>query len=150
MLRLFFRSFFIFFLLISSSQNLFAEIVNKIEIDGNSRISSETIKMFTGVSINDDLSENDLNQILKNLYDSNFFENVSVKIENNILTINVKENPIIQNLNYEGIKSDKLLSDLKSNVILKSRSSFDEVTLKKDEKKNKSIFKGIRVLFCRD
>ena len=149
MLRLFFRSFFIFFLVISSSQNLFAEIVNKIEIDGNSRISSETIKMFTGVSINDDLSENDLNQILKNLYDSNFFENVSVKIENNILTINVKENPIIQNINYEGIKSDKLLSDLKSNVILKSRSSFDEVTLKKDIDKIKTFLKNVGYYFSK-
>ena len=40
--------------------------------------------MFSGVSINDDLSDNDLNKILKNLYDSNFFELVSVKIENNM------------------------------------------------------------------
>ena len=49
-----------------------AEIVNKIEIQGNIRISDETIKMFSGVSIKDDLSDNDLNRILKNLYESNF------------------------------------------------------------------------------
>ena len=89
--------------------------------------------MFSGVSEKDDLSENDLNQVLKNLYDSNFFELVSVKLENNTLTINVKENPIIQNINYEGIKSDDLLSDLKKNVVLKSRSSFNEILLKKDK-----------------
>ena len=30
-----------------------------------------------------------------------------------ILIIKVKENPIIQNINYEGIKSSKILEDLK-------------------------------------
>ena len=112
-----------------------AEIVSKIIIEGNNRISSETVKMFSGVSEKDDLIENDLNQVLKNLYDSNFFELVSVKLENNILLITVKENPIIQNINYEGIKSDNLLSDLKKNVVLKSRSSFNEIILRKDQNK---------------
>ena len=51
-----------------------AEIVKEINVEGNQRVSSETIKMFTGVSINDDLSENDLNQILKKLYNTNFFD----------------------------------------------------------------------------
>ena len=50
-----------------------AEIVNKIEIQGNIRISDETIKMFSGVSLKDDISESDLNQILKKLYETNFF-----------------------------------------------------------------------------
>ena len=102
-----------FFLLISFDSFLKAEIVSKITIEGNNRISPETIKMFSGVSEKDDLSENDLNQVLKNLYDSNFFELVTVTLENNILIIKVKENPIIQNINYEGIKSTELLSNLK-------------------------------------
>ena len=148
MLKLFLKSlFFIFFFFISFISNLTAEIVSKIEINGNSRISSETVKMFSGVSINDELNGDDINQILKNLYDSNFFETVSVKIENNILTINVKENPIIQNINYEGIKSDKLLTDLKLNVILKSRSSFNEVTLKKDTERIKNFLKNVGYYF---
>ena len=125
-----------------------AEIVNKIKIEGNNRISSETIKMFSGVSINDDLSDNDLNKILKNLYDSNFFELVSVKVENNILVINIKENPIIQNINYEGIKSKTILSDLKKSVILKSRSSFNKVLLKKDEKKINTFLKALGYYFA--
>ena len=51
--------------LFSINSILKAEIINKIEIEGNNRISSETIKMFSGVSIKDDLSDNDLNKILK-------------------------------------------------------------------------------------
>jgi len=128
-----------FSLLLSFNTFLKAEIVSKITIEGNNRISPETIKMFSGVSEKDDLSESDLNQVLKNLYDSNFFELVSVKLENNTLTISVKENPIIQNINYDGIKSTELLSDLKKNVVLKPRSSFNEIFLKKD-KDNITIF----------
>ena len=135
------------FLLTSFNTFLKAEIVSKILIEGNNRISPETIKMFSGVSKNDDLSENDLNLILKNLYDSNFFELVSIKLENNTLTIDVKENPIIQNINYEGIKSDNLLSNLKKNVILKSRSSFNEIILKKDKERITNFLKNLGYYF---
>ena len=134
------RSILIFFFLILTNV-LKAEIVKEINIQGNQRISSETIKMFTGVSINDDLSENDLNQILKKLYNTNFFDNVSVRFLNETLVVIVKENPIIQNINYEGIKSSKILEDLKSNSLLKSRSSFNEILLDKDKKKIKSFLK---------
>ena len=138
-----------FFLLVSSNTFLKAEIVSKITIEGNNRISQETIKMFSGVSEKDDLSDSDLNQVLKNLYDSNFFELVSVKLENNTLTIIVKENPIIQNINYEGIKSKNLLSDLKKTVSLKTRSSFNEIILKKDKDKIINFLKNMGYYFSK-
>ncbi len=130
---------FLFFFFITN--NLKAELVENINIEGNQRISSETIKMFAGVSTNEDLSENDLNQILKKLYNTNFFDTVSVKIFNKTLLINVKENPIIQNINYEGIKSSTILKELKKNIVLKPRSSFNEVLLEKDKKRIKNFLK---------
>ena len=136
-----------FFFLISPYTFLKAEIVSKIIIEGNDRISSETIKMFSGVSKNEDLSESDLNIILKNLYDTNFFELVTIKLENNILLINIKENPIIQTIYYEGIKSDELLSDLKKSLVLKSRSSFNEIILKKDKERITNFLKNLGYYF---
>ena len=148
MFKSFFKLSFIFFILFFSINSfLRAEIINKIEIRGNDRISSETINMFAGISLKDDLNENDLNNILKSLYDSNFFEQVSVKLENNTLLISVKENPIIQNIDYVGIKSDTLLLDLKKNVLLKSRSSFNEITLKKDKENITKFLKDIGYYF---
>ena len=140
--------FLIFFSLTFSSWAK-AEQIQKIDIVGNERISIETIKMFSGVSINDDLSQNDLNEILKKLYKTNFFELVSVKISNKILIIKVKENPIIQNISYNGIKSSQILKNLKENIILKSRSSFNEVLLNKDKKQIKSFLKGIGYYFSK-
>ena len=140
--------FVIFFSLILSSW-LRAEVIDKINIEGNQRISSESIKMFAGVSVSDDLSESDLNEILKKLYNTNFFDLVSVKILKNELVIKVKENPIIQNITFEGIKSSKILDELGKNIVLKSRSSFNEVLLNKDRKNIKSYLKEKGYYFSR-
>ena len=143
MSKLFFKiKLLLIFILFIFTSVLRAEVINEINIEGNKRISSETIKMFSGVSIKSDLSENDLNKILKQLYQTNFFDFVSVKIENKILIIKVKENPIIQNINYEGIKSSEMLDDLKKDIFLKTRSSFNQVLLEKDMKNIKSFLKN--------
>ena len=60
---LFFFIFFIFF------ANIKAEIVNEVQIQGNKRISNETIKIYGDINVNKDYSKKDLNQILKNLYE---------------------------------------------------------------------------------
>jgi len=134
--------------LILSINNLKAETINKIIVEGNDRISPETVIMFSGVSVNDDLSENNLNQVLKQLYGSNFFELVSVKIENNILRIKVKEYPIIQNVIYEGIESDEMLEKVKKEVNLKSRSSFNEILLIKDKESIAGTLKNLGYYFA--
>ena len=68
----------IFFFYLISSFPSNGEIVKKIEILGNERISNETIIVFAKTNVNDDLKVNDINLILKALYDSNFFDDVSV------------------------------------------------------------------------
>ena len=55
----------------------FAEVIKKIEIIGNERIPDATIKALSSVKINQVITENDLNNITKDLYESNFFENRS-------------------------------------------------------------------------
>jgi len=131
------------------TSTLKAEIIEEINIEGNQRISEETIKMFAGVNITDDISQVDLNKILKRLYDTNFFDLVSVKISNKILIVTVKENPIIQNINFNGIKSSKILDDLKKNTELKSRSSFNEILLEKDKKEIRNFLKNIGYYFSK-
>ena len=55
------------FIFILLSSNLRAEIINEIKVEGNKRISPETIIMFSGAKINQDLNDNDLNKLLKQL-----------------------------------------------------------------------------------
>ena len=47
-----------------------AEIVKKIEIIGNKRISSETVKIYGNIEKNKNYSDKDLNSILNDLYNN--------------------------------------------------------------------------------
>ena len=118
-----------------------AEIVKKIEINGNQRVSSETVEIFSEVKINSDLSLNNLNNIIKKIYSTNFFSNVSVKLVDNILYISVEENPIIQTLKFEGIKNKRILEVLNEQIEMKEKSSFVENRVKNDEQKITNILR---------
>ncbi|WP_435162290.1 POTRA domain-containing protein [Candidatus Pelagibacter bacterium nBUS_25] len=94
-------------ILLFFSSNVFSNTINEIKITGNDRVSSETIKLFISKNVNDKINDAELNKILKDLYETNFFKDINVKFENKILSIYVLENPIIENIYYNGVKSDK-------------------------------------------
>ena len=92
---------------------LHAEIVKKVEIFGNKRVSNETVKIYGGVKINQDVSEKKINQILTDLYATNFFEDVKIELSNGILKINLIEYPVINELIILGEPAKKYLSEIK-------------------------------------
>ena len=119
----------ILFFLASTS---FAEVVKKIDINNNIRISDETIKVLGNFDIGDELSKNDLNKILKNLYTTDFFKDLTISLENNILNIDVIENSIIQSIFIEGIKKKDLTAKLSKNLSVKEKSSYKPFNIEKD------------------
>jgi len=135
------KSFFIIFLFLSSKA--FSDTINKIEIIGNDRISDETIKLFISVNINDKINEVKLNNIVKDLYDTDFFKDISVNFDNQILSIKVLENPIIENISYEGVKSNRILEFIKQGTTIKQRSSYNEIEIKKEKQKIENILKNL-------
>jgi outer membrane protein insertion porin family len=136
-----FKSFLLMLLFLSSKA--FSETLNKIEINGNDRISDETIKLFISVDVKDEINEIKLNDIVKDLYDTDFFKDISVKFDNQILSINVIENPIIENISYIGIKSNRILELIKDGTSIKQRSSYNERTIKNDKLKIEDILKSL-------
>ena len=112
-----------------------AQNFDKVLINGNERISNETILVFSEIPSEQSLDENSINIILKKLYQSGFFKDVVVKIENQNLIIEVIENPIIQTVFIEGIKRSKTEENLYKILSLKNRSSFNLTLVKKDEDK---------------
>ena len=138
-------SFLFFLLLVSSVQS---EIVKKIEISGNSRISNETVILFGEVDKDKDLNNNDINKILKNLYKTNFFKEIKVELKNNILKIFVVENPIIQSIELKGIKANKIKNPILASLLLKDNSSFIEYLAKKDKNKITNILKSSGYFFA--
>ena len=131
------------FLIFFKFNIVFSEIVQRIEIEGNDRISKDTIKLFAEISLNENLNKNQINEILKRLYDTNYFKDVSVSFDNNLLLIKVLENPIIENITYEGIKAEKILDALKENALIKSRSSYNETILKEEKNRLQGVLKKL-------
>ena len=130
MLKILFQIVLFIFLFIHSS---YSQNFKKILINGNERISNETILVFSDLPQDKFLNENSINLILKKLYKSGFFSDVVVKIENDNLIIDVLENPIIQTVFIEGIKRKKTEESLFEILSLKNRSSFNSTLVKNDE-----------------
>ena len=130
MLKYIFQIFTILFFLISS---LKSEEFNNILISGNERISDESILVFSDISNDKFLDEDSINDVLKKLYQTGFFKEIVVKVENKNLIIAVIENPIIQSVFIEGIKKKKTKEALYEILSLKDRSSFNSSLVTLDE-----------------
>ena len=78
-----------------TGNNLLADILKKVDITGNKRISDETIKVYGDIQLNKNYEDEDINQVIKKLYGTNFFSNISTGFSGCVLTVNVKENTII-------------------------------------------------------
>ena len=124
-----------------------SEIINDIEIVGNKRISYETILMFSKFSPGENLTEDSVNTILIDLYKTNFFENVSITYKNNKLTIVVKENPLIQNINFNGVKAKKIIEAIKDGLKLKDRTPYNENLINEDVSRMVSNLKNLGYYF---
>ena len=134
------------FILITKTQFVFAEIIKDIKVKGNDRISDETIIMFSAVRMDENVDVINLINFSK-IYTAQIFEDVSLNLKNNVLTITVKENPIIQKVLFEGIKAKKINKLIEDNISLKARSSYNELVLNKDIDKIKLILKEIGYYF---
>ena len=123
----------LFLFIIIFQNNSFSAEIKSITIFGNDRISKETIKVFSEFKENDIINEADINQIIKNLYNTNYFKNIIIDFKEGNLVIKVEENPIIQNINYNGIKSTNLKEKILTNVYLKERTSYSDIILEKNK-----------------
>ena len=104
--------FIIFLSLLINTTPAFTKIYKNLKIIGNERLSVETIIMFSELSIKNDISKYDLNKSIKKLYKTNYFEDIKIFSENDILIISIKENPIIQSIQINGVNNKSILEEL--------------------------------------
>ena len=122
----------IFLLCLFITTTSLADTIKKIEVTGNKRISKETILVLSDIKIASDLNDLALNNSLKKLYETDFFSDINFIFNDGNLKINVKENPIIEKININGIKKKSFLENLYSSISLKDRTSFTDFKLKND------------------
>jgi len=142
--KIFFVSILLF---LSLSFNSNSEIINKITVNGNERITLETIAIFGDIEFGENYEERDINLIIKKLFETNFFSNISAELNNGILEINVKENPIINSIVFNGEKASKYKDAISEALTLKEKSSFISGFVKSDVNLIKQFYKQLGYYF---
>ena len=132
------------FLLISNS---YAVVIKDIKVNNNKRITKETIITYGDIELNKDYDQNELNKIIKNLYETNFFKKISLNIDGQILILNLVENKIIQSVKVEGVKSNKIKEAILKNLFSKDKSPFLIEKVKIDENRMKTSLNNIGYYF---
>ena len=139
----------ILLLFIFFSLNAYAEVVKKIEVTGNDRVSKETIVVFGDIAIGKDYEVSDVNILIKKLYDTTLFSNISVNIKNNVLSIVVKENPMINSLKLEGEKAKKFRDKILEMLSLRENASFIESNITSDINLIKEFYSSLGYYFVK-
>ena len=120
--------------------NVSAEVVKKLEVNGNTRVSAETIKIYGKIKLNENYTEKEINDVLQNLNSTNFFEDIEINLSNNTLIINVKEYPTVNQLILIGEKSSRIKSQITKAISTKEKRPFISSSLKKDIEIIKSLY----------
>jgi len=126
-----------------------SEVINQIKIEGNKRITDEIILMFSQINVGKDINSTAVNEIIKNLYETNFFNNVSVVFEDNLVSIIVDEAPIIDKIIFTGLKAKKIENKIRENLKLKSRNSYNEFQMSQEVNIIESTLKNLGYYFSK-
>ena len=139
--------FILFFLAFSVKS--YSEVVNKVEVKGNQRITLETIIIFGDIKTGENYDESDISLLIKKLYETNFFSNISAELINNQLIINVEENPIINSIVFKGEKANKYTEGINRIITLKEKTSFLRNIVKSDINKIREFYRYLGFYFVK-
>ncbi len=114
--------------------------VGGLDVRGNERIEAETIRSLLVQEPGGGFSEDSLNKSLKRLYDSGYFRDVKLKIVNQVLVVQVEENPSINRIGFDG--NDDISDDiLKSEIGMAARQPLTRSKIKKAVNAIKRIYR---------
>ena len=115
--------------------------VREIEVNGLNRVENETVMAYLDISAGKTVSEEKLNESLKQLYATGLFEDVAFNVTpDGTLMINVMESPVINQVLFDGnSKVDTQM--LESEVQLKARSSFSKAKVQEDVQRILEVYK---------
>jgi len=106
-------------------------VVARIDVQGNERIERETILSYLPIQVGDTVDAAKLDLALKTLTRTELFSDVRIELQGDTLVVQVVENPIINQVLFEGnssIKEDKL----KDEVQVRPRGIFTKARVQED------------------
>lgn len=92
------------------------ETVSRIVISGIMRIEPETVLTYLMIRKGDIVSDEQLDRGLKSLFSTGLFADVRLSVTDGVLNVDLVENPIVNQISFEGNKKSKPNS-LKTNCL---------------------------------
>lgn len=131
-------------LLVWSAQSLAEDgfVVRGIKVTGLQRVSTGTVLNYIPVQVGEEIDSGSTAQIIRALYDTGFFQSVTLERQGHVLIVNVVERATIGSINVVGnkeIPSDKMKSFLKEMGLVKGRV-FQRASLERLEKELKQAY----------
>ena len=124
---------------IIAAQGANAATVSRIDVNGNQRMDAESVRILSDVKVGDNVGAERTNQIAKKLQESGYFSSVNVRMSGNVLKIDITEAPTVNMVTIEG--NDEVdTDDLKKELRLKARSSYDESVIGADVQRMLTIY----------
>ncbi|MEL0153022.1 MAG: outer membrane protein assembly factor BamA [Halieaceae bacterium] len=102
--------------LAGSEKTAQSNIINEIIVEGSQRVDTDTVISYMRLKVGDRYERDKLDESLKSLFSTGYFRDVKFRRDGSILIVEVKENPVINRIAFEGnkrIKDDVLEPELK-------------------------------------
>ena len=109
-------------------------IISNIIIKGNQRVTNDTILTYANISKGDPITEELIQTVIRRLYQTKYFDDISVTQEFNDLIISISEKPIVSNII---ITDNAIIED--EDII----SALDDVGISRTQPYDKNIFDKI-------
>jgi len=93
-----------------------SNIINEIVVEGSQRVDPDTVISYMQLNVGDRYDRDKLDDSLKSLFSTGYFRDVKFRRDGSVLVVEVKENPVINRIAFEGnkrIKDDVLEPELK-------------------------------------
>lgn len=122
-----------------------AEVIEKMQVKGNQRLEAETIYSYLPFAVGDDVDASAVNEAIKELYKTGFFNDVKIDLKGSSIVIDVDERPAISSITFEG--NDKVDTDvLKGEVQIKVRDIYVPTKVQSDVERIKMIYQRMGLL----
>jgi outer membrane protein insertion porin family len=90
--------------------------IKVVNVTGNERLEAETVRTYVQLNIGDAYDATSIDLALKRIYATELFADATIRVDNGILTVNVRENPVINRIVFEGskrVKEEKLREEVR-------------------------------------
>ena len=108
-----------------------AQTVSNIVVEGNQRVENDTILSYVSISRGQVADPDEMDASVKALFQTGLFSDVQIFRRGNTLVVKVEENPMINQVNFEG-NSQVKDADLAKEVELRERMMFTRAKVLSD------------------